>query len=107
PHWPEHGDCCDGGSTEGHSRFPHPLRKDNLTLRSGLSTLRSTRAIDCHVPSASRPPTTGTVANGGISAGMTCDRPCPGEPCVCRQRSSAGSRSLRAERRSSSLPAPS
>src|SRR5690606_818799 len=85
----------------------HPLRKDSRICLSGLSTLRSTRATDCHVPRASRPPTTGSVANGGMMAGITCDRPCPGEPCACRQRSSAGSRSPRAASRSSSLPAPS
>ena len=47
------------------------------------------------------------LAYGGTTAGITCDRPCPGEPCRCRHRSSAGSRSPSAASRSSSLPAPS
>ena len=59
----------------------------------------------CQVPSASRPSSTGTVAYGGTIAGITCERPCPGEPWRCRQRSSAGSRSPRAASRSSSAGA--
>ena len=42
---------------------------------------------------ASRPPITGIVANGGTKAGMTWLRPCPRDPCLCRQWSSAGSSS--------------
>ena len=45
--------------------------------------------------------------NGGTSAGRTWVRPCPRDPCACRQRSSAGSISARAASRSASLPAPS
>ena len=33
----------------------------------------------CQVPRASRPPRTGTVAWGGTIAGITWDRPWPGE----------------------------
>src|SRR4051794_4110670 len=83
-----------------------PARNDNRTLRSGLSTFRSTRQMLCQVPSANRPPRTGTVAYGGTSAGITWERPCPRLPCRCCQRSSAGRRSPSAVRRSSSLPAP-
>ena len=43
---------------------------------------------------------------GATMAGITCDRPCPAEPCRCCHRSSAGSRSPSAARRSSSDPAP-
>jgi len=45
-------------------RFPSPQpgRNDRRTCRSGLSTFTSTSAIDCQVPSASRPLITGTVA---------------------------------------------
>src|ERR1035441_10129564 len=85
----------------------HQPRKESRTWRSGLSTLRSTRAMDCHVPRARRPPITGMVAYGGTKAGMTWDRPCPRAPWGCRHRSSAGSSSARAARRSSSLRAPS
>ncbi len=52
-----------------------PARKENRTCRSGLSTLRSTRQMLCQVPRARRPSSTGTVAYGGTSAGITCDRP--------------------------------
>src|ERR1700722_833396 len=81
--------------------------KDRRTCRSGLSTFRSHSATDCQVPSARRPPRTGTLAYGAMNAGSTCDRPCPREPWACRPRSSAGSRSRSAASRSSSLPAPS
>ena len=46
----------------------------------------------CQVPSASRPSSTGTVAYGGTSAGITCERPWPGAavpvppPVVGRQQ---------------------
>ena len=39
------------------------------TVRVSLSTFVSTRAIDCHVPSASRPSATGTEAEGARNAG--------------------------------------
>ena len=69
------------------SRFSQP-RKLSRTVRSGLSTLVSTRQIDCHVPSCSWPPTTGTVMDGAMNAGSTWSRPWPGEPCRCRHRPS-------------------
>src|SRR5690349_22464584 len=50
----------------GNERQPH--------LTVGYSTLRSTRQMLCQVPSASRPWSTGTVAYGGTSAGITWDR---------------------------------
>src|SRR3954453_3377287 len=83
-----------------------PATNDSRTSRSGLSTFRSTRQMLCQVPSANRPPRTGTVTYGGTSAGITWERPCPRLPCRCCQRSSAGRRSPSAVRRSSSLPAP-
>ena len=100
---PVRGRLPRGEVRPGEGRQP---MNDSRTSRSGLSTLRSTRQIDCQVPSASRPPRTGIVAYGGTRAGITCERPCPGDPCRCRQRSSAGSRSARAASRSSSEPAP-
>src|SRR4051812_20661574 len=66
----------------------------------------STRQMRCQVPSAILPSTTGTVAYGATSAGITCERPCPRLPCWCSHRSSAGNRSPSADSRSSSLPAP-
>src|SRR6266571_5091399 len=67
----------------------------------------STSATDCHVPSASRPATTGTMVNGATNAGSTCERPCPRDPCACCHRSSGGSRPARTASRSRSLAAPS
>ncbi len=80
---------------------PASALNDRRSRRSGLSTLRSTRAMDCQVPRARRPPITGTVAQGGTkaSADDRADRPCLADPCACRQRSSAGSRSERVARR--------
>src|SRR5579859_453474 len=82
-------------------------RKDNRISRSGLSTLRSTSATLCQVPSATRPASTGSVTDGATKAGMTWLRPWPRDPCACRQRSSAGSSSRSAASRSGSLPEPS
>ena len=39
--------------------------KLSLTVRVGLSRFGSRSAIDCHVPSWSRPSTTGIVKEGG------------------------------------------
>ena len=96
-----------GAFDQDPHQCPLSARNDSRTWRSGLSTLRSTSATDCQVPRASRPPITGSVAYGGTKAGSTCDRPCPRDPCACRQWSSAGSSSARVASRSSSLPAPS
>lgn len=70
---PGHTAAVDGVQAEAGQ--PASVRNDNRTCRSGLSTLMSTSAIDCHVPSASAPPSTGTVAYGAIMAGMTWERP--------------------------------
>ena len=48
-----------------------PARKLRRTVRVALSGFGSSRQIDCHVPSASRPPTTGTVSDGDASSGRT------------------------------------
>jgi hypothetical protein len=37
--------------------------------------LVSTTTIDCQVPSAGEPPTTGTVTDGAMKAGTTWSRP--------------------------------
>ncbi len=50
---------CTCRSCVGNSQ---PGRKVNRTVRIGLSPLVSTRQIDCQVPSASCPPSTGTLA---------------------------------------------
>lgn len=50
---------------------PAQPMKVSRTVRSGLSRLVSTIVTDCHVPNASSPPITGSVACGGISAGNT------------------------------------
>src|SRR5258706_463105 len=42
--------------------------------------------MDCQVPSASWPPSTGTVAYGATNAGSTCERPCPRDPAACRHQ---------------------
>ena len=55
----------------GRARRSQPGRKLSRTLRLVLSRFGSTSAIDCHVPSARRPPTTGTVTDGGMSSGST------------------------------------
>ena len=59
--------------------------------RVALSALGSSRAIDCQVPSASRPAMTGTVSDGAASSGSTWSAPWPGDPWRCVQRSSRGS----------------
>src|SRR3954469_23636636 len=97
---------CPHGSKPVHLCQP-PSRKLSRTLRTTLSTLRSTTATDCHVPSAILPSMTGIVAYGGMTAGMTCDLPCPRDPCEWVHRSSLGSRVRIASKRSTSLPAPS
>ena len=58
-------------------------------------------------PELSRPPTTGTVSDGGASSGRTWSAPWPGDPWRWRySRSSRGSSRSRASSRSSSEPAP-
>src|SRR6266699_4980331 len=101
---PESSNCDVSALRAGSGRY---WSNDNRTVRSVLSAFRSTSAIDCQVPSASAPPTTGTVAYGGRNAGSTCERPWPREPCACRQRSSAGRNSASTASRSASLRAPS
>ena len=68
------------------------------TVRRALSRFGSSSAIDCHVPSAIRPPTTGTASDGEASSGRTWSAPWPGQPCACRHLASRGS-SGRARRR--------
>lgn len=47
---------CGGGA------FYPAARKSSRTVRTALSTLRSTRQMLCQVPRASSPPSTGTLA---------------------------------------------
>ncbi len=57
---------------------PHvasPAMKDSRTVRVGLSPFGSRRQIDCHVPRARRPPTTGTVSDGDASSGSRWSAP--------------------------------
>ena len=68
-----------GGPADAERR--QPGRNERRTVRRRLSTFRSTRHTLCQVPSAMRPPSTGIDAYGGTSAGITCERPCPGDPC--------------------------
>ena len=56
---PACGSACTGGWPAAQ-----PARKLRRTVRTALSAFGSSRQIDCHVPSASRPPTTGTVSDG-------------------------------------------
>ncbi|OLT45152.1 hypothetical protein BJF85_01700 [Saccharomonospora sp. CUA-673] len=64
--WPRAADSADAAESADSAgatcRSDQPGRRLNRTRRTGLSTLVSTRQIDCHVPSASRPSSTGTVA---------------------------------------------
>ena len=53
----------------------YPARNPRSTVRSSLSGFGSSNAIDCQVPSASRPSTTGTVSDGGTSSGRTWSAP--------------------------------
>ena len=64
-----------GGSGANVAAWPLQPRNDSRTCRSGLSTFTSTSAMDCHVPSASLPPSTGTLAYGATNAGSTWERP--------------------------------
>jgi Host cell surface-exposed lipoprotein len=48
-----------------------PGRKLSRTFRSGLSTLVSTNTTLCQVPSAGRPPSTGSIREGDTKAGST------------------------------------
>ena len=57
-----------------------PATKLRRTVRVALSAFGSSRQIDCHVPSASRPPTTGTVSVGAASSGTRWSAPWPGDP---------------------------
>ncbi len=59
---------------------PYPARNDSRTRRLALSSLGSSRVIDCHCPSASTPPITGTESDGEASSGSTWSAPCPAEP---------------------------
>ena len=71
------------GPSPGAVRSPGPGgsgRKLRRTWRRGLSTLRSTRTRDCHVPRATWPPSTGRVTEGQTSAGRRWSAPCPGDP---------------------------
>ncbi len=52
-----------------------PPQEAQPNRRVLLSTLVSTRQIDCQVPSWSRPDTTGTVIDGARNAGSTWSRP--------------------------------
>ncbi len=49
----------------------YPTMKPRSTVRSSLSGLGSSSAMDCHVPRASRPSWTGTVSDGDTSSGST------------------------------------
>ena len=60
-----------------HRDRSQPGRKPSRTVRVALSAFGSSRQIDCHVPSPIRPPTTGTVSDGGASSGSTWSAPCP------------------------------
>ena len=53
---------------------------ESRTVRVGLSPFGSRRQIDCHVPRARRPPTTGTVSDGDASSGSTMVRAVTGRP---------------------------
>ena len=57
-----------------------PGTKLRRTVRVALSAFGSSRQIDCQVPSAIRPPTTGTVSVGAASSGTRWSAPCPGDP---------------------------
>ena len=59
----------------GGVRVGQPARKLSRTWRVALSALGSSSAIDCHVPSASRPARTGTVIDGAASSGSTWSAP--------------------------------
>jgi hypothetical protein len=84
-----------------------PARKLSRTVRLALSAFGSSRQIDCQVPRASRPPSTGTVSDGDARSGATWSAPCPGDPWRWRySRSSRGSSRSSASSRSSSEPAP-
>jgi hypothetical protein len=61
-------------------RQRYPRRKLRRTRRLSLSGFGSSNAIDCQVPSASRPPTTGTVSEGGAMSGRMWSAPWPLEP---------------------------
>ena len=52
-----------------------PDTKLSRTVRVALSAFGSSRQIDCHVPSAIRPPTTGTVSVGAASSGTRWSAP--------------------------------
>ena len=59
----------------GGVRVGQPARKLRRTWRVALSALGSSSAIDCQVPSASRPASTGTVIDGAASSGSTWSAP--------------------------------
>ena len=59
------------GRRPGGQAWRQPGRKLSLTVRAMLSRFGSSRAIDCHVPRPSRPPTTGTVTLDETSSGST------------------------------------
>ena len=65
----------DGPARQVDQPESSPTRKLSRTVRVALSAFGSRRAIDCHVPSASRPPTTGTVSDGGARSGTTWSAP--------------------------------
>ena len=54
--------------------------KVRRTWRRGLSALRSTRTRDCHVPRATRPPSTGRVTEGQTSTSRRWSAQCPADP---------------------------
>ena len=60
------------GPREAGGLLPgYPSTKLSRTILVALSAFGSRRAIDCHVPRASRPATTGIVTDGETSSGTT------------------------------------
>ena len=81
--WIQPGDRL-GRLGDGGFQPPAAGTKLKRTCRRGLSTFRSTRTTDCHVPRATRPPSTGRVTDGLTRAGSTWSAPWPGDPWAWR-----------------------